>query len=218
MAEIRFNARGEQFELGQVAWTRQLYGALASGSYIRQKYGQSPVIEKTPYQVKIRHASQDWTCRTCGQKIDEGDMHGSTFYDHYCLDCVTRSKPETEVEFLKPEVAPIKLYRTTRGFEEDAALRADLETKQGYKLYAVFDTPEEAQEVAKKLAGQDIKFVKHISTPETGEHQTWEIYAKPIPQADLYWYSISELKQMCREGGLSTEGSKEQLITRLKRA
>ena len=125
---------------------------------------------------------------------------------------------EKEVEEFFAPATTIKLYRTTRGFEEDAALRADLETKQGYKLYAVFDTPEEAQEVAKQLAGQDIKFVKHISTPETGEHQTWEIYAKPIPQADLYWYSISELKQMCREGGLSTEGSKEQLITRLKRA
>ncbi|GAH70257.1 unnamed protein product, partial [marine sediment metagenome] len=66
--------------------------------------------------------------------------------------------------------------------EEDAALRADLETVQGYKLHAVFETPVAAQSAAVKLAGQDIKFVKHIST--TGV-ETWEVYSKPIiPKAE----------------------------------
>ncbi|MBA7690606.1 hypothetical protein ES703_99136 [subsurface metagenome] len=70
----------------------------------------------------------------------------------------------------------IELYRTTRGFEEDAALRTDLETVQGYKLYAVFETPAAAQSAARGLTEQAIRFVKHIST--TGV-ETWEVYAKP---------------------------------------
>ncbi len=76
-----------------------------------------------------------------------------------------------------PTVPEVKLYRTTRGFEEDAALRTELETEQGYKLHAVFETPATAQSAALELAGQDIRFVKHIST--TGV-ETWEVYAKPL--------------------------------------
>ena len=77
----------------------------------------------------------------------------------------------------KPEIPEFELFRTTRGFEEDAALRTLLETEQGYKLYAVFKTPTDAQEAAIKLTGQDIRFVKHIST--TGV-ETYEVYTKPL--------------------------------------
>lgn len=81
---------------------------------------------------------------------------------------------------LAPAAPKIELYRTTRGFEEDAALRADLETTQGYKLQAAFGTPTDAQTAASTFPGQDIKFVKHIST--TGV-ETWEVYAKPLMPA-----------------------------------
>jgi len=97
--EIRFNAYGHEMRLGELVWTRQLFGSLTSGKYIREKYGQSPVIERTPLRLKLRHAKQDWSCSNCGQKIYEGDMHGSEFYHHYCLDCVTPYEPETEVIF-----------------------------------------------------------------------------------------------------------------------
>lgn len=97
--EVRFNSYGHEMRLGELVWTRKLYGSLTSGSYIREKYGQSPVIEKIPRGVTLRHAKQDWDCEDCGQKIYQDDMHGSTFYDHYCLDCVTPYEPKTEVEF-----------------------------------------------------------------------------------------------------------------------
>ena len=184
---------------------------MSKTDYYRLKNGQ--VIEAPTYPTSAKVLSLEEL-----RALDSDTTITAKYYSARRGGVARHKLTVGQIILPKPEVAPIKLYRTTRGFEEDAALRADLETKQGYKLYAVFDTPEEAQEVAKQLAGQDIKFVKHISTLETGEHQTWEIYAKPIPQADLYWYSISELKQMCQQRGLSTEGSKEQLITRLKRA
>jgi len=88
-------------------------------------------------------------------------------------------------------ITGLEVYRVTCGFEEDAALRRELET-QGYKLYAVFETPEAAREAALKLTGQDIKLVKHISTPETGEVPTWEIYSKPAaPEAGDFWLGIA---------------------------
>jgi hypothetical protein len=105
------------------------------------------------------------------QKVDEGP-----YWDIDGKELQPQALPEKS-----STLKEIELYATTRGFEEDDALRADLEGKQGYKLYAVFERPEYAQEVARQLQaeGQDIKFVKHISTPETGERPTWEIYAKP---------------------------------------
>ena len=36
------------------------------------------------------------------------------------------------------------------------------------------------------------------------------------PPKNFQWYSISELKRMCKDRGLSTEGSKETLIRRLR--
>jgi hypothetical protein len=96
--EIRFNGYGHEMKLGKMVWTRKLYSTLASGSAIKERYGQYTVIEKTPHQVRLRHAIQDWQCSSCNTKIYKGDMHGSTFYDHYCLDCVTPFQPETQVD------------------------------------------------------------------------------------------------------------------------
>lgn len=97
--EIRFNGYGHEMQLGKLVWTHKLYGSLTSGRYIKGKYGQSPIILRVPIRVKLRHARKDWFCSDCGQKIYEGDMHGSEFYAHYCLDCVTPFRPEDQVDF-----------------------------------------------------------------------------------------------------------------------
>lgn len=95
--EIRFNGYGHEMHLGHLVWTRKLFGAITHGC--RERYGQSTVIEKTPRRVMLRHAKQDYYCSSCGQKINKDDMHGSEFYEHYCLDCVTPFEPKAEVEF-----------------------------------------------------------------------------------------------------------------------
>ncbi|HUS04447.1 MAG TPA: SAP domain-containing protein [Dehalococcoidia bacterium] len=43
------------------------------------------------------------------------------------------------------------------------------------------------------------------------------IIPKAAPSMPFYWYSIPELKQICQQRGLSTEGSKEDLIRRVRR-
>ena len=71
----------------------------------------------------------------------------------------------------------------TKGFSEDIALRERYE-KEGFGLESVFEKQEwgEARVAEIKqtfgLTDADIRLVKHISTPETGEKTTWEVYVK----------------------------------------
>ena len=84
--------------------------------------------------------------------------------------------------------------------------------KTGQNVY-VFPTAE-----GMKLGKQPPPFgLQHYIAKPDGSYE----YVKPaIPKAgkDLYWWNINELRQMCREGGLSDRGSKEDLVQRLKRA
>lgn len=118
-------------------------------------------------------------------------------------------KPEVPPAVVPKAVPEIELYKTTRGFEEDAALRADLETVQGYKLHAVFKTPGDAQTAAAELVGQDIKFVKHIST--TGV-ETWEVYAKPAVE-EVTIAEVEEVSLRISEMSMEVAGLKEWLAT-----
>ena len=98
--EIRFNGYGHEMRLGEIVWLRKLgQGIIIQGGRVQQKYGQYKVRLRQPIAVRLRHAKQEYWCRNCRQKICEGDMHGSEFYNHYCLDCVTPFEPETQVEF-----------------------------------------------------------------------------------------------------------------------
>ena len=58
-------------------------------------------------------------------------------------------------------------------------------------------------------------------TPGQMEFESYSKYEEAMKQAEkpsknLYWYSIADLKKMCLNKGLNTEGSKEDLIRRLK--
>ncbi len=76
-----------------------------------------------------------------------------------------------------------KFKEVTRGFIEDFALRERYQ-KEGLGLETVFEKQEWAVDRAAELkqiyglTDADIRLVKHISTPETGEKPTWEVYVK----------------------------------------
>jgi hypothetical protein len=75
------------------------------------------------------------------------------------------------------------IQEVTRGFSEDFALRK-LYQEQGFGLETVFEKQEWAEgrvtdlKQTYGLIDADIRLVKHISTPETGEKPTWEVYVK----------------------------------------
>lgn len=75
------------------------------------------------------------------------------------------------------------VQQVTRGFAEDIALRGRYQ-KEGFGLETVFDKRQWAEgritelEQTYGLTDAHIRLVKHISTPETGEKPTWEVYVK----------------------------------------
>jgi hypothetical protein len=72
---------------------------------------------------------------------------------------------------------------TTRGFAQDVALRKRYK-KERFGLETVFVRREWAEsrvaeiKTVYDLDEADIRLVKHISSPETGEKIAWEIYVK----------------------------------------
>ena len=75
------------------------------------------------------------------------------------------------------------IQEVTIGFSEDIALRKRYQ-KEGFGLETVFEKQEWAEgrvtelKQACGLIDADIRLVKHISTAETGEKPSWEIYVK----------------------------------------
>jgi len=75
------------------------------------------------------------------------------------------------------------IQEVTRGFAEDIALRERYH-KKGFGLETVFEKQEWAEGRVTELkqtyglTDADIRLVKHISTPETGEKATLEVYIK----------------------------------------
>ncbi|MEW6161887.1 MAG: hypothetical protein AB1606_00980 [Nitrospirota bacterium] len=75
------------------------------------------------------------------------------------------------------------IQEVTKGFSEDRALRERYQ-KEGFVLETVFEKQEWAKDrvielkQTYSLTDADIRLVKHISTPETGEKSTWEVYVK----------------------------------------
>lgn len=75
------------------------------------------------------------------------------------------------------------MQQVTRGFAEDIALRERYQ-KEGFGLETVFRKQEWAEvrvtelKQTYSLTDADIRLIKHISTPETGEKPTWEVYVK----------------------------------------
>lgn len=86
------------------------------------------------------------------------------------------------------------VQQLTRGFTEDIALRERYQ-KEGFGLESVFEKHDWAKDRATELKhiysliDADIRLVKHISTPETGERSAWEVYVKDgkgLPVLFLY--------------------------------
>jgi hypothetical protein len=79
--------------------------------------------------------------------------------------------------------AYLYVQQVTRGFAEDIALRERYQ-KHGFGLETVFEKQEWAEDRVtdlKQIYGlidADIRLVKHISTLETGEKPTWEVYVR----------------------------------------
>lgn len=75
------------------------------------------------------------------------------------------------------------IQEVTKGFGEDITLRGRYQ-KEGFGLETVFEKQEWAEGRVRDLKqtygliDADIRLVKHISTPETGEKPTWEVYVK----------------------------------------
>jgi hypothetical protein len=71
----------------------------------------------------------------------------------------------------------------TKGFVEDITLREHYQ-EEGLGLETGFERRDLAEKrisdlkEAYKLADSDIRLVKHISSPETGEKTTWEVYVR----------------------------------------
>ena len=90
------SSTGEVFTLGDTVWSRQLSWAETWGSEIRERYGVSRGYIGFPTQLVIRRARRRYRCHDCGRGIEKGELHGSAFYAHYCLDCVTHQRPPTQ--------------------------------------------------------------------------------------------------------------------------
>lgn len=67
----------------------------------------------------------------------------------------------------------------TKGFNEDIVLRKTM-AKEGYGLWSVFENKDIALQEAQNKFGSDFKFIQHISTEETGQKPTFEIYGKGV--------------------------------------
>lgn len=83
----------------------------------------------------------------------------------------------------KVKETPAPTFTVTKGFAEDVALRKRYE-KEGFGLETVFEKEDWALARASQikqnygLTDDDIRLVKHISSPETGEKATWEVYVR----------------------------------------
>jgi len=75
----------------------------------------------------------------------------------------------------------VNVQDITRGFIEDIRLREHYQ-EEGFGLETGFEMREWAEErivnLRQKynLVDSDTRLVKHISSPETGEKTTWEVY------------------------------------------
>ena len=92
--EVRCTAEGYWVERGMRLWARRLRWAESQGTQNLVECGSHKGISGYPVPLTARDARRGWDCSGCGQRIEKGDLHGSTYYDHFCLECCTPFKPE----------------------------------------------------------------------------------------------------------------------------
>lgn len=92
--ETWFTAEGYEMHPGDEVWSHKLHGSAVAGSMIREHYGVYSGFLRSSERLTLRHAAREHRCQDCGDRIDKGETHGSTYYSHYCLNCVTPKRPE----------------------------------------------------------------------------------------------------------------------------
>jgi len=107
---IAFTAAGDELRYGQTVCARKPFFWF---SECERHQGDCNCPDRmfrgTGLRLTIRQAARDYRCADCGQRIDQGDMHGGTFYEHYCLNCVIPEKSWQDIWVSKWEET-----RTTR--------------------------------------------------------------------------------------------------------
>lgn len=84
------------FRLGDVVYSRALEWCATCGSQVRERYGVDRGFLGSPRELTVRKAARPWECRSCRAAIEKGRLHGSAYYAHYCLACVTPERPAEE--------------------------------------------------------------------------------------------------------------------------
>ena len=82
---------------GQAVWSKKQYPFQSQGSLNKKKFGHYSVTLWSSTDLKAAKARRNHICRDCGKLIEKGTLHGSTYYYHYCLGCVTEERPEDRV-------------------------------------------------------------------------------------------------------------------------
>ncbi len=83
-------------KLGDVVYSKKLHPRRVSGLVYKQQYGNYTGILYRPAILTIRKASRYYVCEDCFREIHKGTLHGSNFYTHLCLNCVTDEEPKPE--------------------------------------------------------------------------------------------------------------------------
>ena len=73
------------FTRGQQVWSKKLNSCLQWGT-------SGNGVARYPTYLVIRKAARDYHCQDCNAIVSKGNLHGGTFYDHFCLNCVTTER------------------------------------------------------------------------------------------------------------------------------
>jgi hypothetical protein len=89
-------AAGPELVRGQTVWTRRMEWDVIGGADVQAKHGSYEIGRGRPLELTVRRASRSWLCTACDSAIPKGTLHGSAFYEHYCVECVTAVMPATQ--------------------------------------------------------------------------------------------------------------------------
>jgi len=89
------------FKIGQTVYSKKLEWSQVSGTSVKERYGYFHGYISSSTTLTIRKARFSYICDDCGKTIAKGELHGSAFYGHYCLNCVTAESPEPQFKPLE---------------------------------------------------------------------------------------------------------------------
>ena len=86
---------------GQEVYSKRISWGESRGSLIKEKCGSYVALVSSVTYLVYRKAKYSYHCTDCGKIINKGEMHGGTFYDHFCENCITETRPETIYQPIK---------------------------------------------------------------------------------------------------------------------